>query len=272
MNKSFGYYVTRYFGEYLPKQKGVSDNTIKSYRDTFVQMIEFFSLTYSININKLSLSDMSKERIEKFLKYLEETRHVCASTRNQRLAAVHAFFRYLQKQELAYFELCNSILLIEFKKVSAPVINYMSIEETSFLFLLPDNKTSHGFRDLAILTLLYETGARVQELLDLRLKNISLNQCSTVTLHGKGNKTRIVPIGKDMVSILRKYISATGINNPEDSLFTNKQHKALTRAGVQYIIDKYVDKGRGIRSDYFKGKITNHSFRHYGECFKMVSE
>lgn len=262
MKESFGLLLTKFFGEYLPCQKGVSENTMKSYRDTFVQLIEFMESEFGISCSRLEFKDFSMERIVNFLDYLEQTRQVSVSTRNQRLAAVHSFFKYIQKQDLSCYEMCKTILSIEFKKAPVPTISYLNIEETKFLFSIPDTRDKNEFRDLTIMALLYETGGRVQELIDLHLRNVTLGACPTVVLHGKGNKTRIVPIGKDVSIILKKYIRENQITCPEDILFTNKQHRKLTRAGIQYIINKYVDRGRTMDQNYFNKNITNHSFRH----------
>lgn len=262
MNNSFGTYLTRYFGDYLPRQKGVSENTIKSYRDTFVQLIEFINEKYDITCKRLTLYDFHDKRVLCFLDALEQNRRISTSTRNQRLAAIHSFFKYLQKQDFAYFELCSGILSIEFKKTPVPVISYLSLEEMNFLFSLPDIHDKHERRDLTIMTLLYETGARVQELIDLKKGDVNLNSCPTITLHGKGNKSRVVPIGKDMASILKKYLSDHLVSDANGILFTNKQHCKLSRVGVQYIIDKYVQRGRSVDTKLLRGNITNHSFRH----------
>lgn len=262
MNSSFGISLTEYFGSYLPRQKGVSENTIKSYRDTFVQLIEYFACNVNIPCNQLRIEDFTAKRIGYFLDHLEMDKHLAVSSRNQRLAAIHSFFKYLQKHYLAYFELCSNILAVEFKKSPSPVVSFLSIEEIRFLFSLPNVQDKHEFRDLTFLTLLYETGARIQEIIDLQLEDINLKSCSTITLHGKGNKTRVVPIRHEMVVILKKYINNCQITDPEASVFINKQHKKLTRAGAQYIIDKYVFRGRAENSNMFHEKITNHSFRH----------
>ena len=262
MNSSFGMHLTEYFGIYLPRQRGVSKNTIKSYRDTFVQLIEYITNTFNISCNKLTLEDFSAKRITGFLDHLETDRHLSASSRNQRLAAIHSFFKYLQKHDLAHFELCSAILSVEFKKAPVPIISYLSIKEIRFLFSLPDTYDKHEFRDLALLSLLYETGARVQELIDLRIEDLNLRSNPTVTLHGKGSKSRMVPLGHDVVLILKKYLSDNQVSGLETPVFSNKQHKKLTRAGVQYIIDKYVTRGRAANSNMFHGHITNHSFRH----------
>jgi len=262
MNKSFAFYVTKYFGEYLPRHKGVSENTLRSYRDTFVQIIEYLRCIHKIPCSKISIDYFTCNRVVGFLDYLESERKVSPSTRNQRLAAIHSFFRFIQRNEPAYFSQCADILAIEFKKKPEPVIEYLSIEEQQFLFSLPDVNNRHEIRDLAILATLYETGARVQELIDLRISDISLNSCPTARLNGKGNKTRIVPIGSDTASILQKYINEYSIVKAEQHLFANSQQNHLTRVGVQYIINKYVERGRKMNPAMFKKNITNHSFRH----------
>lgn len=115
----FSYHLTKYFSEYLPKQTAASPNTIRSYRDTFVQLMEFYKTEYRLPPEKLEYKEFNAERIESFLVYLEEVRKVSISTRNQRLAAIHAFFRYLQYRDPAGFEQCARILAVPFKK--APV-------------------------------------------------------------------------------------------------------------------------------------------------------
>lgn len=162
MDKNFfSYHLTKYFAEYLPKQTAASPNTIRSYRDTFVQLMEFYKTEYRLPPEKLEYKEFNAERIESFLVYLEEVRKVSISTRNQRLAAIHAFFRYLQYRDPAGFEQCAQILAVPLKKSPVKPMNYMSAEEVRLLFSIPDQKKDDQLRDLAILVLLYETGARV---------------------------------------------------------------------------------------------------------------
>jgi site-specific recombinase XerD len=262
MNRDFAFYVTKYFGEYLPRHKGVSENTLRSYRDTFVQMIEYMESKHRIHSQKLSMDDFASSRVFSFLDHLENERRVSPSTRNQRLAAIHSFFKYVQKNEPSYFSQCADILAIDFKNTPEPVIGYLKLEELQFLFSLPNVDDHREIRDLAILTTLYETGARVQELVDLHLGDISLSSFPTAILNGKGGKSRTVPIGSDVASILRRYIKEYAVSEPDQYLFTNSQKNRLTRVGIQYIIDKYTDRGRALKPLMFKAKITNHSFRH----------
>lgn len=261
-DNSFSYHLTKYFADYMPNQLALSVNTIRSYRDTFVQLMEFYREAYRIPPEKLGYSSFTAQKTEEFLTWLEEKRGIGTSTRNQRLAAVHSFFRYLQYRDPAGFSQCAEVLSVPFKKSPVSTVEYMTLEETAFLFTLPDQQDDAQFRDLAILTLLYESGARVQELLDLCPAHIRFGATDTVILHGKGNKTRQVPISVDVAKIIKNYIRRSGRLKPNEPLFVNRRGEKLTRAGVQYVIDKYVDMGRKARPEYFRGRITNHSFRH----------
>ena len=261
-DSTFAYHLTRYFSEYLPKQMAASLNTIHSYRDTFVQLMEFYKSAYGLPPEKLAYTDFTAQRIEDFLSYLETVRGIGINTRNQRLAAIHAFFRYIQYRDPAGFEQCAQVLAVPFKKAPVIPVSYMNLDEVSLLFSVPDQKEDNQLRDLAVMVLLYESGARVQELLDLSPSCIRFGSTSTVELHGKGNKKRLVPINADAASIVRNYIRRGKRTNVSEPLFVNRKGEKLTRAGIQYIIDKYVSMSQIRRPDLFRQKITNHSFRH----------
>lgn len=258
----FPYHITKYFKEYLPLHVGVSANTEKSYRDTFVQLLTFIKSQYGIKPEKLTLEGFTADKIEAFLFYLKESRKVGISSQNQRLAAIHSFCKYLQRKELSCFERCAGILTIPYKKTPEVPVTYLSLEEIHLLFSLPDTKNKKGLRDLTITVLLYETGARVQELIELTLSQIKFGRTPSVELHGKGNKSRLVPIRQDVADILRKYMISYNIEGEQELLFTNKRHEKLTGAGIQYIISKYIEMGRKTNPDYYRKKISNHSFRH----------
>jgi len=257
----FPYYITKYFREYLPLHVGASPNTEKSYRDSFVQLLTFMESQYAIKPEKVILEVFTAEKIEAFLLYLEESRKVSISSRNQRLAAIHSFCKYLQRKDLSCFERCAAILAIPYKKTPEVPVTYLSLEEAQLLFSLP-TKDKKGLRDLTIMILLYETGARVQELIELTLPQIKLGHSPSVELHGKGNKSRLVPISQNVADISKKYMMSYNIEGEHELLFTNNRHEALTRSGIQFIISKYVEMGRKIHPDYYRKKISNHSFRH----------
>jgi site-specific recombinase XerD len=246
---------------YLIKQRGLSNNTLKSYRDTMVQLLEFIECKYKISINKIDSKAFSKNVILEFMYYLEQERKISVASRNQRLAAIHSFFRYLQKKDLSCYNLCSEILDIEFKRKADTIINYMSLEEVRFLFTVPNLNTKKGLRELCILVTLYESGARVQELIDVRVSDVSLHPLSTIILHGKGNKDRLVPISNDVRKIIKTYLNDFPSNN-ESYLFKNRQGFRLTRGGIQYIVDKNILLGKEKMPAFYKNRITNHSFRH----------
>ncbi len=259
---NLGFYITKFFSEYLPSNLGASINTVKSYRDTFVQFISFFETKYKIKSAKLSFDDITAPSIEDFLLWLEKEKRISIATRNQRLGAIHSFFKYIQHREPAYFNLCTSILSIGFKKTPLSAISYLSLNEIKILFSLPNKKIKQEYRDLTMLVILYDTGARVQELLDLKLQQIRLDSKPIVYLQGKGNKTRVVPIGNDTANIIKKYIVDNAITIQTDNLFKNKQQKPLTRAGVHYVLNKYIEIGRKQKPNLFKKTVSPHCMRH----------
>jgi len=258
----FGFHITKFFSEYLPSTLAASINTIKSYRDAFVQLISFFEKKYQIKSNKLSFDNITVSSIEDFLLWLETEKRISMATRNQRLAAIHSFFKYVQHREPAYFNLCTSILSIRFKRKPLSALSYLSLDEIKILFSLPNKNIKQEYRDLTMLVILYDTGARVQELIDLKLQQIRLDSKPIVYLQGKGNKTRVVPIGNDTANIIKKYIVDNAIAIPTDNLFKNKQQRPLTRAGVNYVLNKYIEIGRKQKPNLFKKTISPHCMRH----------
>jgi len=262
MQNKFSYHLTKYFAEYLPLYVGATTNTCTSYRDVFMQLICFIESEYQIRSDKIELRDFSSECIQRFLLHIEAN-GVCISTRNHRLAAIHSFTSYIQKKELDYFEQYTEILSIPFKKYHAPPASYLSINEMETLFSAPNPNSKRGLRELAVLVMLYDAGARVQEVIDLTLSSVSLlSETPYVELHGKGDKCRRIPLSPDAVNIFLKYIKSYRISNEYAPLFFNSQGNKLTRAGVQYILNKNIEAAKQKESTLFKDKISNHSLRH----------
>ena len=259
MNNNFPYYVTSYFKEYLPKVKSYSSNTIKSYKETMIQLINYFE---SNKIDYFDIQNIDYDVINNFLLYLEKDNNLSIQSRNQRLSAIHSLFKYIQKRELSYFDKCSQILSIEHKKTPVTIVSYLSMDEIKILLSIPNVKDDNEFRHLMILTLLYETGARVSELINIKLDDINFNNTPYIILHGKGNKTRSVPISKDVSNMLKIYLNRFNINEQDDYILKNRLNYKITRDGVQYIIDTYVNKAKEKYPNYYNSKITNHSFRH----------
>lgn len=168
-----------------------SENTVKSYRDTFTVLLRYCTDVLNLKPEKMKLTDMNKDFIEDFLNWLVDEKGYAIRTRNQRLAALQSFFRFLQIETPENLERCNSILSIKTRKVqNTGQMTYLSINAIRKLLATPNGKTKEGKRDLAILTLLYDTGARVQEMIDLNICDLRLSSPATVKLLGKGQKVR----------------------------------------------------------------------------------
>lgn len=256
--------LSSYFLKYIPERTSYSSNTIKSYRDTFILLFQYQEHLHK-SLAKIDLETMNCKYIEDFLFWLECEKHYSASSINQRLAAVHAFFKYVQKENPEYIELCTSVLGIKSKKVPVIPMNYFSVDAIKLLLSIPDSSNAEGRRDLAILTLLYDSGARVQEIADLTFGDVRIIKPTTVRLTGKGNKTRIVPIMPQTLAVINAYVNdckrkKVGLNT--HPLFFNKKVEKLTRAGIAYILDKYVNHARNIRQDLFPDKVSPHTMRH----------
>lgn len=246
-------------------QRRYSSNTIKSYRDTFTIFIRYSNDILRIKPEKLSFTMIDRKMIEEFLYWLEVDMKYSVSTRNQRLAALHAFFRYIQIEAPEYMDICNEILAIRSKKAPSPEMKYLSKEAIKVLLAIPDVSSKHERRDLAILALMYDTGARVQEVADLVAGNIRTRAPATIQLTGKGNKTRILPLMPQTANIIKAYMLENGLLTQESiskPLFYNKSYEKLTRAGISYVLNKYAVLARKKQPELFPPKISPHVLRH----------
>ena len=178
----FAYYLTKYLTEYLPYQRNVSEHTLRSYRDVIKQLLLFLDEQHQLKPEKICLMDITRDKIVSYLDWIENEHHVSISTRNQRLAAIHSFYRYIQSEVPDILYESQKILGIPFKKNHKEPVGYLEQECIYLLLHQPDMETLRGLRDRAILAVLYDTAARVQELIDLRVNDIRLIQPATVKL------------------------------------------------------------------------------------------
>ena len=261
---SFSYIVTRFFQIYLPGERGYSEATINSYLDTFKQLLLYCKEHIGKAPDKLTIADLSKEVILEFLKQLEADGK-SVSTRNQRLAAIKCFFRYISYAFPEYLDTSSAIIGIKMKKQSEPVVNYMNVEGISCILNCPDMCCKSGYRDALILTLLYDSGARVTEVTKIRIGDIRTEHPATIVLHGKGAKDRIVPLSNKTADLISSYLSQSGMTEAQYKdkfLFTNRTGQQLTRAGVAYILKKYVDTARVNHPELIPDKFSPHCMRH----------
>jgi integrase/recombinase XerD len=260
----FARYLTEFLSVYLPSHKNVSKNTIHSYRDTFKLLIRYCQEVKSIQTERITLIILTSELLTGFLEWLETERKCNISTRNQRLSAIHSFFRYVQAEEPSGLFHFQKVIAIPTKKAKKTVVEHLTPEAMKLLLKQPDRACIKGRRDLTLMSVLYDTGARVQELIDIKVSDVILDSPAVIVLTGKGNKTRRVPLMKNTVTLLEHYISENKLDKSwknEYPLFTNNQNNKLTKEGVAYIISKYVELSRGT-STLVPSKVKPHMFRH----------
>jgi site-specific recombinase XerD len=260
----FARHLTAFFGEYLPRTRNLSPNTISAYRDAFKLLLLFCDDNRGVPPEKLTLQILDDGIVNGFLGWLQSERNCGISTRNQRLAAIHAFFRYVQVREPARLLSYQKILQIPFEKHQRPIVQHLTPEQTRMLLASPNAETKTGRRNMTLLSVLYDTAARVQELCDLRIKDIRLEHPAMATLTGKGRKTRHVPLLDNIVGLLRSYMEENNFvqnDNPDTPLFCNQRRSKLTRGGVNHILQKYFCMVASQCSDMPK-TLTPHTLRH----------
>jgi len=258
--------LTRFLSDYLPSQRNVSTNTIKSYRDTFKQVLMYFGLELNIKPEILTFEKIKAENIRDFLLWLEKKRNVSINTRNQRLAAIHSFYRYTQSEHPEILLECQRILGIPLKKREKKTVEFISHECLKHILEQPDISKKRGRRDLTIIATLYDSGARVQELIDLKTRDVRLTKPATITLTGKGNKQRSVPIMEKTRELLENYMKENNLlENGKQShpLFYNSNRRPFTRPGITYILEKYLQQAKQTYSEVlFPDRLHPHLVRH----------
>lgn len=264
-SETFGYYLNKYLTVYLPGTRGLSTNSILSYRDTFSLFITFLKTEKQIKPEKLQMSFLTKDLILEFAEWLETSRNCSQTSRNQRFVVIRSFCRWLASENPEFLKLSEDIYNVKIKKAPKPVMTYLSAEAMKCLLSQPDSSTNDGLRDLTLLAFTYDTGARVSEVANLKLKDIRFEAPPIVKITGKGNKTRIVPLLPQIVKYLKEYMRRWKIDfadSHEQYLFTNRSGGQFSRSGIKYILDKYVEAGRAENSLLFPDKISPHTLRH----------
>jgi len=270
----FAKYLTDFMTVYLTGERGCSANTVMAYRDAVVLLITFFKEQVGIPAEKLALKDITMERVLSYLEWLEKQRNCGPSTRNARLAAVHAFFRFLQYRAPDRMEEWQKIIAIKIKKAPRPRVVYLTREAIKLFLSRPDQGTKKGMRDLVMLSTMIESGARVQEIADLTPSRIHFGDPTVICITGKGNRTRTVPFSDRATELLKKYMEGYRLLEPyanEYPLFGNGRHGKLSRMGISAIVKKYAESARKIDAKLIPAGITPHSLRHSKAMLMMKS-
>jgi len=254
--------IHQFFDYYLPQIKGVSEDTIKSYRDTFTLFLPFAAQYRSVKIESLKLGHLSWQLICAFLNHLEADRNNMARTRNLRLAALKSFAKMIRLLYPDNRKVADTILNIPRKRAQKTLVGFLHHEEVLKVFEAVDLKTKEGFRDYTILNLLYDSGARAAEVATLNLEYFDPKQ-KTLAILGKGNRYRIIELWPRTAQLIDWYITKYRIDPKplyRNHLFINQRRQGFTRHGIHRLCKKYLS--RALSAKRLKQLNPAHSFRH----------
>ena len=255
-----------YVTEYMPYAAGLSGNTIRSYKDTFRLLLAYLQEEKGIKPHKAAFAGLDYDTLTGFLDWLEQTRKCSVSTRNQRLTILAAFAAYAQNRDFdAASVFMNSIQKIPAKRTQSKPRTIFTMEEVALLLRLPDTSTDIGRRNQMILNLMYASGARAQEICDLRVRDVQFQKNLTrLTLTGKGNKVRRIVIAKSCADMLKHYLDWRGISHELNRyIFSSQTHEHMTVSCIEEIYKKYVAEAREQHPRMFlQSKYTPHTMRH----------
>jgi site-specific recombinase XerD len=257
--------VEKYFQRYLATERGASSHTIKSYANAFSQLLDYFKEKHKIDANDIGFELIDRDSILDYLNWIEIDHHDSISTRNNRLFVMRSFFNYMTYLDPTHINQWKSICAIKKKKCDSLPPNYLTIDGIKALLSEIDISNIRGRRNLTMLSLLYNTGARVQELADLVIGSLRLTKPYCITLHGKGDKERQVPLEDSIVTLLLRYIKENNLDGMymgKHPLFFNSRHEKLTTMGITYILKRYADKARIKHPDLIPEIVSPHSLRH----------
>jgi site-specific recombinase XerD len=254
-----GQLLHSYFLDHLIAVKGLRPGSVRSYRDTIRLLLVFLATQKRCKITRLTLEDLTLERILAFLRHLEEDRGNHIRTRNQRLAAIHSLFEYIAARSPEMLAVCQQIAAIPIKRVAPAETHFLERDEVQALLRRMPNNGRLALRDRALILFLYNTGARVQEAADLRVENLNLTEHPTVRLHGKGDKWRTCPLWQQTARTLTTLLASQDLPpTPQSAVFT-ANGRPLTRSGIYKIVRRHGTTLDDPRTDR---RVTPHTFRH----------
>lgn len=252
-----------YFGEHLPVRAGVSRHTVLAYRDAWKLFLRYAATRTTRAIPELRVTDLDVEMVLAFLDSTEQDRHNAIVTRNHRRTALLAFFRFLPSVAPAYLALSQRVLTIPIKRAPRRTIDYLERAEMEALLAHVDRGSRQGRRDYTLLAFLFNSGARVQEALDLRVAALQLERPYQVRLLGKGRKERVCPLWPETAALLRGLLGERGVQQvPGAPVFVNAMGQPLTRYGVRHIVNRWVKAAATTQPSLTRKRVHPHTFRH----------
>lgn len=250
-----------FFHLWLVEQRNASHRTVQSYRDAWRLFLRFTAKRRQRPVAELQLEDLQQPSVLSFLNHIEQERHSTTLTRNCRLAALRSFFSFVAEHEPLAAKQCAEVLHIPFRRATRRAMVYLDSAEVASILSQPERTTPEGQRDHALLSLLYNTGARIQEALNLRPQDLHLRSPAHVRLMGKGQKERISPIWPETAELLTSLIERKCIG-PHERLFINRYGAPLTASGFRFRLRQYIRTAALIQPTLSQKRITPHVFRH----------
>jgi len=254
-----GPWVRRFLLEHLIGERNLARNTQRSYRDTLALLLPFAAARAGTPVDRLVIDDFSPERVRAFLHHLEEARGCALSTRNQRLAALHALARFIAIHRPEHIAWAAQIRAIPFKKAPTPVMGYLDKTEMDALLTAPDRRTPQGQRDHALLLFLYNAGGRAAEVAHVTIADLDLGRSPSVRFVGKGNKVRLCPLWPLTARSLAPLVTGRG---PAEPLFLNRRKRPITRFGIHALVKRTVAQACGHVPSLGAKRVSPHTIRH----------
>ncbi len=258
--------LNSYLTNYMPCSVGASPNTVTSYKYAFRLLLEFMYSTKGIPADEIAFEQLDFDTLTEFLDWIEKDRGCSASTKNQRLSAIISFSEYAQNRDfVAASVFRRGVIKIPMKKVQKKQRAVLSVQEVSILLRFPNDSKDIGLRDKVLLSLMYASGARAQEICDLTVGSIQFNmKGATLNIKGKGGKSRRIGIPDNCAKMLQKYISHRRLSSkPDKHVFSSQTHEQMTVSCVEGIFKKYVRQAKGENPALFKeDSYPPHSMRH----------
>lgn len=245
--------------DYLPKRRGFSAHTIASYRDAFVVLLKWMDASENVAPDKITMASLDPGHIERFADWLRGERGCAASTSNARLAAIRSFAKFVQSEAPEHIEICRRLLEIPSVKVPRSEVEFLSVDAVRHVVAA----ASDTLRDLAIVSVLYDSGARVSEVCGMTVGDLTFSRPHTARVLGKGRKARVIPLSAQAGEILSRYlINARAHTAPSEPLFVNRSGNALGRAGIAYVLQKTVAAAHTAHPEEVPSKVHPHVMRH----------
>ena len=254
-------HIEAFLRDYLPTQRGASPHTCDTYAYGFQLLFSFASRRLKRRPSEICIEHIDAPLVTAFLEHLEIDRHNQAASRNGRLAAIKAFFRFLEHRLPSALDQIRRVYAIPFKKTDSRLVAYLPREQVQALLDVPDPKTRDGLRDRAMLHLAFSAGLRVSELVGLRLDDVTLQPEVSILVRGKGRRERAIPLWKETATVLRAWLAVRG-EVPVPELFVSAKGQQMSRWGFAYILDKAVKSACKTRPELRKKRISPHVLRH----------